>query len=355
MRLFRMQCKMQLCPCHDRGVKLWRKQGNRRGAYCVILALVTVSLFWQPGEYVSMNHTEFLIVFRNSSSLQRPTHSKTTIGTVPPRPQQLRVVFVGDSLSRYMYLSLAYFLKHGHWAPAGHQLLEKVKDPAPTAWNEWLAYTHAQLDTELCDCYRYWKDAFKWYNHCENRYFFHQGYHIAFITKFGGNPFHGHVTAPEVFASFGMNQTKSTYKWVHSTWDELVDDYVAQWNPKPDIFLFNQGHWKGHELRDRKVLKALRDALRRHSIRGVYRTTTYRQDEREESEAATIAAFGNQNTRQHDNLVCQLFECLNVSWTAGISTTEYVDPVHFKSSISNRMNQQFLDTFVSLSEYENKI
>ena len=332
----------------DRGVTLWRKQSYRCGAYFMILVLVTVALFWQPREFGSLTYTEFLIAFRNPASAPRPTTpSETTFDTVPQRPQKLRVVFVGDSLSRYMYLSLVFYLKHGHWAPAGHQLLEKVKDAEPTAWNKWLEYTHAQLDTEMCDCYRYWTNKFKWYNHCENRYFFHQQYHVAFITKIGGNPFHGHVTAPEVFASYGMNQTKSAYKWVHSTWAELVDDYVAQWNPKPDIFLFNQGHWKGHELRDKKVLQALQDVLRKHNIRGIYRTTTYRQDEREDNEVATIAAFGKQNTRQHDNLACQYFECLNVSWTAGISTTEYVDPVHFKSSINNRMNQQFLDALES--------
>lgn len=262
------------------------------------------------------------------------------------RPPQLRVVFVGDSLSRYMYLSLAYYVKNGLWAPRGHKLLEKVKDTNPTAWNEWLLYAHEQLETELCDCYRYWTHSFKWYNHCENRYFFDTSYHISFITKFGGNPFHGHVMPPQVYSSYGINQTKSHYEWVHSTWADLVDEYVALWNPKPDIFLFNQGHWKGHELRDEVVLEGLRDALRRHNIRGIYRTTTYRQDEREESEAATIRAFRNRKTRQHDALVCQYFDCLNVSWTAWVSTAEYVDALHFRASINNRMNQQFLEEFV---------
>jgi hypothetical protein len=314
----------------------------------LLLLLLTGVISPPPRDFLSVavRNKDFLLDSQAPSSLQRSAVSGAiAFSTDPQRKPQLRVVFVGDSLSRYMYLSLVYYLKHGTWAPSGHQLLEKVKDPKPAAWNEWLMYTHEQLDTELCDCYRYWTHAFKWYNHCENRYFFDQRYHVAFITKFGGNPFHGHVSAPEVFSSYGINQTKSHYKWVHSTWDALVHDYIAHWNPKPDIFLFNQGHWKGHELRDKMILEALRDALQKHKIRGVYRTTTYRQDEREGSEAATIRSFRNRDTRQHDALVCHYFECLNVSWTAGISTTEYVDPVHFKASVNNRMNVQFLEDF----------
>jgi len=125
----------------------------------------------------------------------------------PQIPPQLSIVFVGDSLSRYMYLSLVYFLKRGHWATAGYQLLEKVKDPNPSAWNEWLVYSQQQLETEQCDCCRYWTSPFKWYNHCKNRYFFNQSYHIAFITKFGGNPFHGHLDPSEIFSSYIRNQS----------------------------------------------------------------------------------------------------------------------------------------------------
>lgn len=278
--------------------------------------------------------------------------------------KNLRVVFVGDSLSRYMYLSLVYYLKHDgrEWAPRGHKLLEKVKDSSPDAWNEWLAFTNQQLGPEECDCYRYWTHPFQWYKHCENRYYHDDNNnYVSFLTKFGGNPFHGHVLADQVFrrgrdGMMMINQTVRPYDWVYPTWDRLVEEYIAHWKPKPDLFVFNQGHWKAHELRDEKVLKKLRRVLKKHGIRGIYRTTTFRQDERvvnekddqeeEEIMAASYQAYRNAATRKHDALVCQYFECLNVSWTAGIPTTEYVDPVHFTAPINNRMNQQFLNEFV---------
>jgi hypothetical protein len=277
-------------------------------------------------------------------------------------PKNLRLVFIGDSLSRYMYLSLVYFLKHGTWAPRGHELLEKVKDSSPDAWNEWLAFTNQQLELEECDCYRHWTHPFQWYKHCENRYYHSNNHYVSFITKFGGNPFHGHVLADQVFQRTrqGTNQTVRHYDWVYPTWDGLVDKYIAHWNPKPDILVFNQGHWKAHDLRDEKVLKKLRRVLKKHGIRGIYRTTTFRQDERVavagnnsntsgssiEEEDASYHAYRNVVTRRHDELVCQYFDCLNVSWTVGIPTTDYVDPVHFKAPINNRMNQQFLREFV---------
>eukprot|EP00934_Nitzschia_sp_Nitz4_P001054 Nitzschia sp. Nitz4//scaffold146_size56529//11617//12483//NITZ4_006571-RA/size56529-processed-gene-0.27-mRNA-1//1//CDS//3329536620//1054//frame0 len=279
------------------------------------------------------------------------------------RPTGLRLVIVGDSLSRYMYLSLVHWLAHGHWAPRGHRLLEKVKDDDPLAWNQWLAYSHSVLgdSMEACDCYRYWQKTFKWYKHCENRYFATNaslgGNHVTFLTKFGGNPFHGHWDAPnvtrrgredtavgnDVEEPYGLNQTQRGYIWSFDSWSDLVDQYIARLTPKPNLFVFNQGHWKGHELRDDRVLQSLQKALQRHGIRGVYRTTTYRSEEMD------IVAFQDAAVRKHDGKLCQLFDCLNVSWTANVPESDYVDPVHFKAPIYNRMNHQFLQEILGLS------
>lgn len=319
---------------------------------CTVISVVLLVIFsLVPSENVSVTlGAEEFVLHGDTPSVVVKTSQSSSFGASETghivAPPKLRIAIVGDSLSRYMYLSLCFYLKHGKWAPQGHHLLEKVKDESRSAWNDWLLFTHQQLDAEMCDCYRYWTKSFKWYQHCENRYYFDKNYHVAFITKFGGNPFHGHVSAREVFSSYGINQTKSYYKWSYATWADLVDRYISQWNTKPDVLLFNQGHWKGHELRDVKVLEELKKSLKKHNIRGIYRTTTYRQDERAGNEEATIMAFAGRETRKHDAVVCQYFECLNVSWTAGVSTDNYVDPVHFKASVNNRMNMQFFDEFV---------
>jgi hypothetical protein len=233
------------------------------------------------------------------------------------RPRNLRLAFVGDSLTRYMYLSLGYYLKHGEWAPRGHQLLEKVKDPDPNAWNDWLAYSNDELQPhEDCDCYRYWTHPFKWYRHCENRYFRDEdrGNYVTFITKFGGNPFHGHWNASTVFSKqqrHERNTTIRSYNWWYPSWADLTDQYISQLSSKPDYMIFNQGHWRAHELRDRAVLDSLKTSLTKAGIIGIYRTT--------------------------------YFPCLNVSWTAWTPPEDYVDDVHFKADINNRMSQQLLE------------
>jgi hypothetical protein len=38
-----------------------------------------------------------------------------TMSLTRPRPRNLRLAFLGDSVTRYQYLSLAYFLRWGRW------------------------------------------------------------------------------------------------------------------------------------------------------------------------------------------------------------------------------------------------
>jgi hypothetical protein len=309
--------------------------------------------------------------FRNDLIKRKTTQTKQSVTTnnnnnnSSLQSKPLRIVLVGDSLTRYMYLSLTYYLKHNKtWAPKGHEMLEKVKDPHSNNWNEWLAFTNVVLRPyEECDCYRYWEHPFKWFKHCENRYYHddHQNY-IAFLTKFGGNPFHGHVAADKVFQQqqqqqqhnnnnnnnnnhqTTLNQTLRSYDWVYPTWSDLIDQYISQWNPKPDYFVFNNGHWKAHELRDEQVLKDLKVSLDRAGIRGIYRTTTFRQDE------PNFENYTNNKNHRHDKLVCRYFPCVNVSWTAGLTSDEdYVDPVHFRAPVNNRMTRQLLE-FLAVNE-----
>jgi len=349
-------------------------RGRQRRTVLLVVAglVIATALLQQPAS--TADYSSVLVgyesLFSNSTQAHDASSSdasmprKPTTGTpddhnnsqsrtnTMPVPQNLRLVFVGDSLSRYLYLSLVYYLKtNGHWAPPGHELLEKVKDSSPDAWNQWLAFTNRHIQYEECDCYRYWTHPFKWYKHCENRYYHFGTNYVAFITKFGGNPFHGHVAASQVFAPnrHGANQTLRHYDWVVPTWDRLVDEYIAHWKPKPNLLVFNQGHWKAHELREETVLQSFRRTLKKHGIRGIYRTTTYRQEERVVDGGNAVAAFANASTRRHDALVCQYFDCWNVSWTATLPTTDYVDPVHFKAPINNRMNQQFLQEFLVMT------
>lgn len=93
---------------------------------------------------------------------------------IRPRPRNLRLVFIGDSLMRYQYISLAYFLKHGMWLDYNFQardaeaknlvqnnnLMNSHSFHHPLHpdqdWNEFFwQSTRALYPFEACDCYRH--------------------------------------------------------------------------------------------------------------------------------------------------------------------------------------------------------
>jgi hypothetical protein len=87
-----------------------------------------------------------------------------------PHISGLRVAFVGDSLTRYMYLSLAAYLRRGRWVGEKDvpNILEGKQFPA---WNPFYNYTNNYLQPyEQCDCFRLQGKA-HFEMAIENRYF----------------------------------------------------------------------------------------------------------------------------------------------------------------------------------------
>lgn len=80
-----------------------------------------------------------------------------------------RVVLVGDSLTRYLYLSLARFLVHGTWGttcPNKDKLTFQRR--VPNGWTGFYEYSNAEFQgLEQCDCYRRGRGKTP---PCENRY-----------------------------------------------------------------------------------------------------------------------------------------------------------------------------------------
>ena len=297
-----------------------------------------------------------------------------------PNHKDLSIAFVGDSVTRYMYLSLVYYLRWGCWINDGHPFLElmvsqkmqlktsteasltsmKADIPSGSAinissWNEYLNYTNSLLyPNEQCDCYRNWDKTFNWNRHVENRYYSDTqlNNHVTFFTKFGASNLHGHWNATHVFdlqpyQNRVVSFSKTPYAWHYNTWDGFVSQYVSKLSPKPKYLVFNSGFWTGHMLGNVAVLEKLRTSLQDSDIVGIYRTTTFRNDEQ------SYEMYMDSKWRQHDKKVCQLFPCLNVSWTANLVNNDsnydyYLDSIHFKSQIYNRMNIELLGLLSSL-------
>jgi len=125
--------------------------------------------------------------------------------TDAPVPTGLRVVMMGDSLTRFQYLDLAYFLKHGVWQ---WQSLNETRENATNAslyrdfssaknfnssWGNFYAATKSMLTPhEECDCFR--KDTRGWNPRfaeriIENRYYRDDANSLVYLQKFGTYPF----------------------------------------------------------------------------------------------------------------------------------------------------------------------
>lgn len=97
------------------------------------------------------------------------------------------IVFMGDSLTRYQYLSLVHYLETGSWfALTDKPLLENEKE-----WENWEMFyqgTNARLNGhEICGCYRH---PYGWIidaNPMEDRYYFDpvRKLRITFLLFFG--------------------------------------------------------------------------------------------------------------------------------------------------------------------------
>ena len=121
--------------------------------------------------------------------------------------QDRHVVYVGDSVTRYGYLNLVYWLHTGAWhVPPGQDPNEFNEDRA--RWNEVLHTTNARLGgKEVCDCHRpflpdsgygganfgAYMDAF-----VENRYFFdaERNARVSLLGLYGERAVHGHASGP---------------------------------------------------------------------------------------------------------------------------------------------------------------
>jgi hypothetical protein len=71
-----------------------------------------------------------------------------------PHISGLRVAFVGDSLTRYMYLSLAAYLRRGRWMTK-NDVPNFLEEKQFENWNSFYNYTNRYFQPyEQCDCFR---------------------------------------------------------------------------------------------------------------------------------------------------------------------------------------------------------
>jgi hypothetical protein len=261
-----------------------------------------------------------------------------------PLPQNLNIVFMGDSLTRYQYLDMAYFLSHnGTWIRPEDRPSMVMEKTHYLGWNSFYNFTNANLSPyESCDCFRNAGMNGVRMNHkvtVENRYFIDtkRNNRVTFLQKFGDKPFKTSWAVSEIHQTHELVTSEKDVviinKW---NWVDTVKNFVCAMEPTPSAFIFNSGLWVDNELSQLDVQLQILSALRDCGIASVYKTTT-------------VARNGRQTMPDKNReLLCTLADmCQNVSWTSLVPSDEYWDLVHFHPKIYSMLNLQLLSYLAS--------
>jgi hypothetical protein len=314
-----------------------------------------------------------------------------TMSLTRPRPRNLRLAFLGDSVTRYQYLSLAYFLRWGRWFDPDtikNHLVDAHSFRHPyhpdQDWNEFFLQSNRLLyPAESCDCQRSSSSSSE-HQHAwwatERRYFYDPVHNntLTYINLSGNethnpNPaggFSGRLHAPDIFTNFqahvglpvgllnnkhhpnstiisstSMNASNMHRSWDYPTWGQVIRHHVAALVPKPDTAILNAGLHL-HSFGDASVRKELVDALDDSNIVGLWKTTT---PQKSQLAASHTAAAGTSNHSSFPRLrtdreMCQDLSggCLNLSWTVHLRPDLYFDNLHFHEPVYRILNEDLL-------------
>jgi hypothetical protein len=310
----------------------------------------------------------------------------------PIRLQNLRLVFMGDSVMRYQYLSLVYFLRYGRWydtdvAPHVNNLMNAHSFHHPfhpnEDWNEFFLQSNRLLyPMEVCDCLRGGSSEHDLL--LERRYFYDDRYNnmVVYINMNGnethpGRGFYGRLHPEQVFgpefseragAISGMNPdhqpdpASSTIAWEYATWGEVIRLHIGALNyafqsletsppnTAPHVLLNAGLH--PNDFHQWNTVQDVTDALEEMPVSSAtWKTTTFTKDHVHRQQQWTKHTTKRSHRRRldpsvSDTMMCQaLHYCLNVSWIAQLQSPAsfYVDNLHFLEPIYRIFNEDYLE------------
>lgn len=281
------------------------------------------------------------------------------------RPRNLRLVFVGDSITRYQYLSLAYWLRYGRWfdptvypnnlvnAHSFHHTYHPNED-----WNEFFLQSNRMLQPmELCDCLRRESNLVA----IERRYFRDDERNNTLVyinisgkSTLGHVGLYGRVDPKSVFSSpfqggllqeskdnnfHGSAELNGKYKsreWEVSSWGDLIRYHIQPMNLGPNAVAILNAGLHPNPFHDSLRGFDLEVALEDVGIQGIWKTTTFTKTQ--------VLNGTTVNTKNDiDNLMCfALVDCFNLGWMAKINPKFYYDQFHFNEPVYRIMNEDLL-------------
>ncbi|KAL3787012.1 hypothetical protein ACHAWO_008125 [Cyclotella atomus] len=242
---------------------------------------------------------------------------------------------MGDSLTRYQYLDMAYFLSHNGTCISNNDRPNMVIEKTHADWNTFYNFTNSILEPfETCDCFRI-EGRLNTATVTENRYFLdtERNNTVTYLQKFD-------IVAPiEIHNKHELITCENNVSFInHWSWAETVQNLVCNMIPKPSAFVWNSGLWEDSELAQIDAQLQMTSSLRDCGNVSVYKTTTITKD-------------GRHIPDKNRERMCSVADlCLNVSWTGMVPSDLYWDNMHFVPPIYSMLNLQLLSLLAFYEE-----
>jgi hypothetical protein len=289
----------------------------------------------------------------DGDAVEEPPRSatRTTPSFCPMKPCDVSMVFMGDSLTRFQYLSLVYFLRHGVWIDPTSvpHLVRPLDYNLQKSWQPWFRASMDALEpNENCDCLRESGQLNATLPFiCENRYYHDpvRNNTVTYLQAFGTqSTIHGHWLAQQAIPQLvAYHRTKNQsaigdtvgpmlgrvpYRW-EGTWMDAIRGHVA--DLAPAVLIMNAGKWK-HSFHDPLFQDAIVTALQ--NVSSVIPRVIWKK---------TTADLGGKYTyNETDSTMCALLECMDTTWTMDVPQSLYMDQNHFYEPVYRLLNEQLL-------------
>jgi len=325
-----------------------------------------------------------------------------------PIPSNLNIIMVGDSLSRYQYISLAYFLKYGKWINMNHPLAvlpnNNNTSPPPmmnkqpiaktivphmglinkNEWNSkdgWFNYSLTLLGSHhVCDCFE--PVGVKQYHkrfgadNLENWYFRDpvKNNSVTFITKYGDAnnykvplPFKSYWTTEQINSLSSMKsknkKNDSSFSFVQETsrgFPRIMTNDDSNENGKR--YYYQTNNWTEFiqefvsQLNPKPNAFIFNQGLWPHEE---FQTPlVYKEIVKAISNAGMISIYktttkwsnaNDSSIQNYERDICKLTDyCLDLSWTWVVSEDLYTDRAHFYEPVYTWFNLQLLKILSSV-------
>lgn len=262
------------------------------------------------------------------------------------------IVFIGDSLTRFQYMSLALALHRGvpvRQSESPNPLAAHTWDIYSKEYDDWTNFEMHSSDlmapNEYCDCYR--KGNIDLKEVFENRYYVNESnFFLTYLGCFASNS-RGHWQQGLDDNLRRPHLTPSPPLW---DWDPVTSlgenntlvNHLQRLIPKPTVIIINEGHW-GHSWHEREwALKRGLNELSHITPHLFWKTTTYKSANYP-TEMGGRGEFYHH--RETDEKICKYPEfegCFNLSWTRHCSPSSYYEGLHFLPFVYDVMSQQLL-------------